>query len=351
MLAVTLLSALVLAFSGIGTSHIGDLNGAVANSSADLLVLADGAQGAIQASRIDREHVATVADLDGVEDSRPIGEARVGGRIGGDLYDVSLWGAGPGGPGGVEVVDGRAPQRPGEAVVDLADTHLGLGLGSTFRIADTGHELEVVGLSQDRRFASIPTVVVTYAQWEATLDATYPDADEVEPTLIGVRTSQRADISDLITRIEATEARLAAERPETLAGGLPGIAGVRASFAMATVVALLAVSAVVGLFFLVSLAGRRRSLESLRAVGAPPRTLASAMLIQAVLVTVGSNVLAGVLVGVASRLLPARVPLSLSVGLWAAVSVATTVVAVISVLVAVRRLRSLDPAEALGGRR
>lgn len=351
VLAVTLLSALVLAFSGIGTRHVDDLNGAVANSSADLLVLAEGAQGAIQASRIDREHVATVAGLDGVEDARPIGEARIGGRIDGELYDVSLWGAGPGGPGAAEVVEGRAPEGPGEAVVDLGDAHLGLGIGSTLQVADTGDEFVVVGFTEDRRFASIPTVVVTYRQWEATLDATYPDADEVEPTLIGVRTSTGAEVGDVIARIEGTDASLVAEPPVDLAGGLPGIAGVRASFATATLVALLAVSAVVGLFFLVSLAGRRQSLEALRAVGAPPRTLASAMLVQAVLVTVGSNVLAGVVVGVASGLLPARVPLSLSVGLWAVVSVATTIVAVVSVLLAVRRLTSLDPAEALRGRR
>ncbi len=349
-LAVTLLSALVLAFSGIGTSHVGDLNGAVANSSADLLVLAAGAEGAIQASRIEREHVATVAGLDGVEDARPIGEARVGGRIGGDLYDVSLWGIGPDGPGAPEVVEGRAPQGQGEAVVDLADAHLGLRIGSTFRIADTGDELEVVGLTEARRFASIPTVVVTYAQWEATLDATYPDADEVEPTLIGVRTSAGADVDEVIARIEGTGAPLAAERPADLAAGLPGVAGVRASFATATVVALLAVSAVVGLFFLVSLAGRRRSLEVLRAVGAPPRTLAAAMLTQVILVTTVSNLVAGGVVGVAAVLLPARVPLSLSPRLWVVVGVVTTVVAALSVSVAVRRLRTLDPVAALGRR-
>ncbi len=349
-LAVTLLSALVLAFSGIGTSHVRDLNDAVANSSADLLVLADGAEGAIQASRIDHDHVATVAALDGVDDARPIGEARVGGRIDGDLYDVSLWGAGPGGPGAPEVVDGRAPQGPGEAVVDLADAHLDLAIGSTLRIADTGDELEIVGLTEERRFASIPTVVVTYEQWEATLDATYPDADEVEPTLIGVQTSTGADIDEVAARIAATDAPLAAEAPAVLAAGLPGIAGVRASFATATIVALVAVSAVVGLFFLVSLAGRRRSLEALRAVGAPPRTLASAMLTQAILVMAVGNALAGGVVGIASVLLPARVPLSLSAGLWVIVSAVSTVVAVLSVSVAARRLRSLDPAEALGRR-
>lgn len=347
-LAVTLLSALVLAFAGIGTSHVGDLNGAVANSSADVLVLAAGAEGAIQASRIEREHVATVAGLDGVEDARPIGEARVGGRVGGELYDVSLWGVGPDGPGVPEVVEGRAPQGPGEAVVDVADAHLGLDIGSTLRVADTGDELEVVGLTEERRFASIPTVVVTYAQWEATLDATYPDADEVEPTLIGVRTSADADVDAVIARIEGTGAPLAAERPADLAAGLPGIAGVRASFATATIVALIAVSAVVGLFFLVSLAGRRRSLEMLRAVGAPPRTLAAAMLTQAVLVTAVSNLVAGGVVGIAAMLLPARVPLSLSPGLWLVVGTVTTVVALVSVSIAVWRLRALDPVDALG---
>ena len=349
VLAVTLLSALVLAFSGIGTSHVGDLNGAVANSSADLLVLAEGAEGAIQASRIDREHVATVAGLDGVADAQPLGEARVGGRIDGELHDVSLWGAGPGGPGAPEVVDGRAPESPGEAVVDLADAHLGLGIGSTLRIADTGDDLEVVGLTADRRFASIPTVVVTYEQWEATLDATYPDADDVEPTLIGVETAG-ADADDVIERIEETAAPLAAERPADLAAGLPGIAGVRASFATATVVSLLAVSAVVGLFFLVSVAGRRRSLEVLRAVGSPPRTLAAAMLTQVLLVTTASNAAAGGVVALAAALLPARVPLSLAPRLWLLISAVTTVVAVLSVSAAVRRLRFLDPAEALGRR-
>ena len=349
-LVVTLLSALVLAFSGIGTNHVGDLNGAVANSSADVLVLAAGAQGAIQASRIEREHVATVASLEGVEGAQPVGEARVGGRVGDDLYDVSLWGAGPGGPGAPGVVEGRAPQGPGEAVVDRADVHLGLEIGSRLRIADTGEELELVGVTEDRRFASIPTVVVTYAQWEATLDATYPDADEVEPTLIGVETSAGADVDEVIARIDGTAAPLAAERPADLAAGLPGIAGVRASFATATFVTLLAVSAVVGLFFLVSLAGRRRSLEVLRAVGAPPRTLAAAMLTQVVLLTMASNAAAGGVVAVAGALLPARVPLSLSPGLWLVVSVVTTMVAVLSVSVALRRLRLLDPAQELGRR-
>ena len=347
-LAVTLLSALVLAFSGIGTSHVGDLNGAIANSSADVLVLAAGAEGAIQASRMDRDDVAAVAAVRGVATAAPIGEARVGGRFDGELYDVSLWGAEPEGPGAPEVVEGRIAQAPGEAVIDRADAHLGVTIGSSFRIADTDEALEIVGFTEDRRFASIPTAVATYEQWEATLDATYPDADEVEPAMIGVWVDDGQAVEEVAARIDAADPSFSAAAPEALAAGLPGIAGVRASFATATVVALLAVSAVVGLFFLVSLAGRRRSLETLRAVGASPRMLATAMLTQALLVTVVGNAAAGGLVGLAAAVLPARVPLSLSPGLWAVVSLATTAVAVTSVLVAVRRLRSLDPAAALG---
>ncbi len=346
--ATTLLIALVLVFSGIGTRHVADLSGAVARSNADVLVLNTAAQGAVQASRVDEAAVGRLATLAEVETAAPVGEARVSGRVDGRLYDVSLWGVPAGAPGAPRVVAGRPPSRPGEAVVDVADAHLGLPVGATLEIADTGDELRVVGLTEGRRFASIPTVTVTYRQWAAIIDATYPDADEVAPALIAVTAAPGFDADDTAAAITAFDPELSAGTPQTVAADLPGVAGVRASFAAATLVALVAISATVGLFFLVGVVHRRRSLALLRAVGARPATLSAALFTQvAVLVGVGT-VLAGGLVAVTAHLAPARVPLAFSGGLLAATAGATLAVALLSTAAAARLLRRVDPAEALG---
>jgi putative ABC transport system permease protein len=346
--ATTLLIALVLVFSGIGTRHVADLSGAVARSNADVLVLSSAAQGAVQASRVDGAMVGRLATLPSVGAAAPVGEARVGGWIDGRLYDVSLWGAVPAAPGAPRVVAGRAASRPGEAVVDIADTHLGLGIGATLEVADTGDELRVVGLTEGRRFASIPTVTVTYHQWAAIIDGVHPDADEVAPALIAVAAASGFDPEDTAAAITAFDPELSASTPQALAADLPGVAGVRASFAAATLVALVAVSATVGLFFLVSVAHRRRSLALLRAVGAPPATLGATLFTQVAALVGTGSVLAGALVAVAAHLAPARVPLVFSVGWLVATAAATLAVALLSTAAAVRLLRRVDPAEAMG---
>ena len=348
--AISLLVGLVLAFSGIGTSHVDDLNGAVARSSADVLVLAAGAEGALQASRVDGADVEVVAALPEIAEAAPIGEARVGGRVDGDLYDVSLWGAGPGGPGAPEVIKGRPPEALGEAVIDIADAHLGLGIGATLEVADTDDRLTIVGLTEDRRFASIPTVVVTYEQWEAILNAIFADSDGVEPAMIAVTATDGVTPERAAAAIDALDAALAADVPPSLAAGLPGVAGVRASFAAATLVALIAVSAVTGLFFLLSVAHRRRAYEVLRAVGASRGVLVRALATQAVALVVLASLLGGGLVAVAAAVAPPRVPLSVSFPLLAIVTIAALMVTLTSALGSVRGLRKLDPAAALARR-
>ncbi|MCC5947274.1 MAG: ABC transporter permease [Nitriliruptoraceae bacterium] len=345
--AVSLLIGLVVVFSGIGTRHVEDLNGAVARSSADLLVLAAGAEGAVQASRVDRADIELLNGLREVRDARPVGEARVGGLVDGVLYDVSLWGVGPGGPGVPLVVEGRAPARAGEAVIDVADAHLGLELGSIFEVADTGEPLTVVGLTEGRRFASIPTVVVTYAQWERTLDAVFADADGVEPALIAIELAAGHTPGEAIAAISDLDLPIVAEVPEVLAANLPGVAGTRASFASATLVALIAVSAVTGLFFLLGLTYRRKTYEVLRALGAPRWLLVRALVTQATLLVFGASLVGGGIVMIAAALAPPRVPLSFSAGLLGQVTVTSLLVTILSTLVAIRRLRRIDPAGAL----
>jgi len=345
--AVSLLIGLVVVFSGIGTRHVDDLNGAVARSSADLLVLASGAEGAVQASRVDRADIESLIALPEVLDARPVGEARVGGRIDGALYDLSLWGIGPEGPGVAPVIEGRAAARDGEAVIDVADAHLGLELGSTFEVADTGERLTVVGFTEGRRFASIPTVVVTYAQWERTLDAVFADADGVEPALIAIELAAGHTPVDAIAAISDLDLPIIAEVPEVLAANLPGVAGTRASFASATLVALIAVSAVTGLFFLLGLTYRRKTYEVLRALGAPRGLLIRALIAQATVLVLGASLVGGGLVMIAAALAPPRVPLSFSAGLLGQVTVTALLVTVLSTLVAIRRLRRIDPAGAL----
>lgn len=342
------LISLVVVFGVVGDAQVRGLSGALAANDADLWVLAAGAQGALSASRVEPERLGDVAAVEGVAQVAPVGEVRVGVRIdGGRLVDASLWGIDPDSPAAAPITEGTPATARGEAVVDAADRHVGALPGATVEIVDLPTSVQIVGLTEGRRFASIPTITVTYPRWLEIVDGLHPDSDEVSPTALAVTLEPDADPQEVAAAIAAVAPMLVAVAPARLAAELPGIAGLRSSFGTAALVALVAVATVSAAFTRLQVEQELRTLATLRAIGASPGLLVRAHQLRVALLVLLGALVAAVLVGLAQRLSPPGIPVSLDVRTLATVTLATWAAAALAARRGLRALRTVDPADVL----
>ena len=342
------LISLVVVFGVVGDAQIRSLSGALAANDADLWVLASGAQGALSASRVEPALLASVAAVEGVARVAPIGEVRVGVRIdGGALVDASLWGIDPGSPAAPPVIEGMPASDRHQAVVDAADRYLGAVPGARLELVDLPMTLHVVGMTEGRRFASIPTITIPYLRWAEIVDALNPDSDEVVPTAFAVELEPWADPDQVAAAISVAAPTLVAATPASLAAELPGIDGLRSSFSTAALVSLVAVAAVSAAFTRLQVEQELRVLATLRAIGATPRVLARAHQVRVALLVLLGSLVAAVLIGLAELFSPPRIPITLDVRTLATVTFATWAAAALAARRGLRALRTIDPADVL----
>lgn len=344
---LALLISLVSVFSVVGDAQVRGLSGLVAQNEADLWVMAAGAQGALAASRVDPAVIGAVEQVAGVAQVSPIGEVRVAMVVDEVRVDASLWGIDPDGAGAPPIVAGRAVRAGEEAIVDGADVGLGLVPGREVRLPEFPISVRIVGLSEARRYASIPTVTVDYATWERLVDELNPDSDDVFPTVLAVRVDQPDERMAVAEAIEGSVASVTVRAPAAIAEELPGIAGLRASFGAAALVALVAVIALAGSFVRLELTRQERSNAELRAVGVMPRTLGLVVQLQVLVATIVAALVAVVLVAVAAAVSPPRVPIAVDVTTITVVAVLAWVGAAAATARWARTLGRIDPSAAL----
>lgn len=348
VVALGSLIALVVAFAVVGDAQVRGLSGALENNDADLWVLASGSEGALAASRVDPALLETVAAIDGVARVAPIGEVRVGMRIdGGRLVDASLWGIDPDNRAAPPIEVGKPAARPGQAIADGADRHLGLVPGARVDVVDVAMPLEIVGLTEGRRFASIPTITVPYARWVEVVDGLNPDNDEVFPTAFALSTEPGSDPDRVAAAITAAVPTLLAAPPATLAAQLPGIDGLRSSFGTAALVSLVAVAAATAAFTGLQVEQDRRMLATLRAIGASSRMLARVYQVRVALLVLLGALAASLLIGVAQTLSPPSIPIRLEPRILVVVAGATWAAAALAAGRSLRTIRDGDPADVL----
>lgn len=342
------LISLVVTFGVVGDAQIRGLSGALAANDADLWVLAAGAQGALSASRVEPALLGDVAGVDGVARVAPIGEVRVGVRIeGGELVDASLWGIDADSPAAPPVVAGLPASDRDQAVVDGADAHLGAVPGADLELVDLPTTLQVVGLTEGRRFASIPTITVPYDRWVEIVDALNPDSDEVSPTAFAVELEPAAEPGVVAAAVSVSAPTLVAVPPAQLAAELPGIDGLRSSFGTAALVSLVAVAAISAAFTRLQVEQELRIVATLRAIGASPGILSRAHQLRVALLVLMGALVAAVLIGLAELLSPPQIPITLDVRALVTVTAATWVAAALAARRGLRALRTLDPADVL----
>jgi len=130
--------------------------------------------------------------------------------------------------------------------------------------------------------------------------------------------------------------------------GSPGVSSVKSSFAIILLLFYLVVPLVTGLFFLIVTFQKASALTLLRAIGAPASALVRALLVQVVVIMVAGSIIA---FGLYAGAIQGVKNLGVHVEVMPAVitSLVVLVLALITSLVAVRRVLRLDPLSATTG--
>lgn len=300
--AVGLLVFLILFQQALLGGLITSFIGAVDNQDSPVLVFNSQARRNVEGSFLQADQVEAVAAVDGVAEAVAIGESTYTVEAGGELVDGVLFGypldaGGLGAP--TSLVEGRLPERPGEAVASSADAADGFDIGDTVRIVgDGGPEIEIVGLGEDLRWSVAPTMFVDYSTFEAAQRAVNPQAEIVLPSLVAVRPVDGTDLDELTDRIDARVDGVEALTNDEAVTQSPGVSAVNQSFGIILALAFGVVTLVVAFFFLILTVQKAKPLTLLRAVGAPSSYLVRNLVAQ-ILLVLG----AGVVIGIALVLL------------------------------------------------
>ncbi len=346
--ALGLLAFLVLFQQTLLTSLLGYFTGALENQSAEVLVYGEEARTSVEASVVLPPTVRAVAAVEGVGASAPLGENTFTAEVGGRLEDVVVFGYELGGPGApTTLVEGRLPDRDGEGVASDLDVDLGLDIGDTVLLGPEGEvAIEIVGLAADLRFSVEPTVFTSFATYEEARRAVNPDAPLVPASLVAVEPAPGIDPADLAPRITDEVDGVEALTREEAVAQAPGVAETRQSFSIVFLLAYVVVAIVTGFFFLILTIQKQGAFTLLRAIGAGRAVLAGAVLVQALVVTVGGLALGTGATALVAVLVDddfAQVP---SPDLVLTTGTIIVGLAALAALPSLRRVRRLDPAEA-----
>ncbi|MFM8311245.1 MAG: FtsX-like permease family protein [Ilumatobacteraceae bacterium] len=211
-----------------------------------------------------------------------------------------------------------------------------------------GDPITVVGLARDINYSVAPVLFVDFATFEDAKRIRNPDALAIVPSAVAVEVADGESPDIVAARISAAVDGVEALTRQQAVDGSPGVSSVRSSFVVILGLFYLVVPLVTGLFFLIVTFQKASALTLLRAIGAPARVLVVSLLVQVVAVMALGSVLAAVLYAGALQGVQ-----NLGVRVEAMPVVITSLVvlalALLTSLVAVRRVLRIDPLSATTG--
>jgi putative ABC transport system permease protein len=340
---LTLLSVLLLFLGGLLDGLYLNSTGAIRAQKADYIVYSRTARDSFLRSRIEpsvRDRVA-----------RAVPGARIGG-LGVALLDAVV-------PGKTKLADVAvigyeqppsgvpAPPADGQAYADEYLKGFGVKAGQTLLVGPARAPLTVVGFVSDTNYLLQGGLWTTAATWRSIQNANRPD-ENVAPGVFQVLTvsggsASAAAIDGATNNLTKTLTRSAA------ALALPGVKEQRSTFNQIIYTTVAVAVLVVALFFSLLTLERTGLYGVFKAVGASSRQLFAGVALQAVVVTLVSFALGGLLaLGVSLAIPPGTIPLELVPARYVTTLVSLVVAAAIGSIFSLRRVLRIDPASAIG---
>jgi putative ABC transport system permease protein len=304
-LVVALITLLVLFIAALGEGLGSGNREYIEKLNADLIVYQDTARLAIAGSRIGCEKRSSIRSVEGVRDVGALGFSSVSVLMdeSTELLDISLIGVEPGKPGEPPAVTGQGLLRRSadEAIIDRTVamvTERGVGDSITIR-STLGNEyeyytLQVVGITDSRKYGLQPSVFVPIVTWDKVRPKAVAAAAQEDPAcnVVAVQLEDPAQLESMRQRLQAQVDRIEAVDRKTAYENTPGYTAQQSTLNTQNGFALLIGVLVVGGFFQIQTLQKVPQIGMLKAIGTPNVVVALAALIQILIVT-----LVGVIIG------------------------------------------------------
>lgn len=321
-LVIALITILVLFIAALGDGlgsgnreYIEKLNG-------ELIVYKSNVDLSIGASRLDRSQLRAVLRVPGVKDAGQVSFSSVVLVQGdGKKFNVALIGVEPGKPGEPPVVLGRGLEARGnEAIVDRnVALRTGYKVGDQIRLksiqgtSEEFYDLQIVGISDGRQYSLQPSVIVSHQ----TFDRVKPGVPVVNPTdlvsnVIVVQLDEPAKWQEMATTLANQVEGIQAVDRVTAYQNTPGYSAQQSTLETQRFFSLLIGVLVIGGFFQIQTLQKVPQIGMLKAIGASNWMIATAVLVQIVLVTILGVSIGAVVTVLLSFTFPATIPLVFS---------------------------------------
>ena len=359
-MVVALITVLVLFIAALGEGLGSGNREYIEKLNADLIVYQDTARLSIAASRVDCTTRRAIRAVEGVRDVGPIGFTSASIPMGDrEPQDVSLIGVEPGKPGEPPVVRGAGLLRSSadEVIIDRTVALMTrLRVGDQLVIRTTqGNEyefytLQVVGITDSRKYSIRPSVFVPIVTWDKIRPkaAVGPGEDDPACNVIAVQLEDPAQIDPMRQLLQARVSRIEAVDRQTAYESTPGYTEQQSTLATQNAFAILIGVLVIGGFFQIQTLQKVPQIGMLKAIGTPNSTVAIAAIIQIIAVTLVGIAIGGLAAWGLALGLPPNIPIvfELRSGVTALVSLLLT--GPIGGLVSIRYSLRVEPLTALG---
>ena len=297
-LVIALITVLVLFVAALGEGLGAGNREYLEKLDADLIVYQEAARISIAASRIDRDTLRSIRNVEGVADAGPIGFASASIPLDeeGDLFDVSLIGLEPGLPGNPPIIEGRGLYRRtsdhlviDETVAMVTGAQIGdwLSLRSIQGSDAEFHDLQVIGICESRKYSIRPSVFAPYVTWARIRPKALVGSGEndLSSHIVAVQLVDLADAETVRELLRTKVGDLEAVDRVTAYQNTPGYAEQQSTLNTQNTFALLIGILVIGGFFQIQTLQKVAQIGMLKAIGTPNRTIGIAIIIQIIVVT------------------------------------------------------------------
>jgi putative ABC transport system permease protein len=359
-LVIALITVLILFIAALGEGLGSGNRQYIEKLDAELLVYQDIARLSVGGSRLERITYQTIRSIDGVRDAGPISFASVSVWLGPGVepLDISLIGVTPGSPGEPPVVTGEGLRQRSadEAIIDRTValvTGVTVGDRITIRspqgLEDEFYDLKVVGISDNRKYALRPSVIVPCLTWDAIRpQVMVSGSGDLLCNLVAVRLDDPAQaeamrqlIATKVDDVEIVDLKTAYE-------STPGYTEQQSTLNTQNSFALLIGVLVIGGFFQIQTLQKVAQIGMLKAIGTPNSTIAVAAMIQIVVITLLGVFMGGLASLGLSLSFPPNIPIVFSARSTATALASILVVGPLGGLVSIRYSLRVEPLIALG---
>jgi putative ABC transport system permease protein len=358
-LVIALITILVLFIAALAEGLATANKEYLEKMNADLLVFQEDTDLSTTSSRLGRDTLNDVRRVEGVRSYGPVGfsSVKMVFPTGTEDVNVALIGVEAGKPGAPPVFSGSelSSRRGEEVVLDGAlAAEYGLEVGDQIEIRSiqgTEEEffsLPVVGITDGRQYFFQPSIFVPFETWDNIRPQAAGEGGAAIANIIAVQIANPEDWEAMATRIEAGVDGVEVVDKVTAYEAAPGYAAQQSTLNTQRAFSLLIGVLVIGGFFQIQTLQKVPQIGMLKAIGTDNPTVAAAVILQIVLVTLfgvglGALVSLGLALGI-----PSSVPI-----IFTGTSVLLAIVSLLLIgplggIVSVRLALRVEPLRALG---